>query len=694
MIAEIGLIALALATLATLYALGAAFIGARRGQRGALLVESARNAALVAFALLSLASLIIVYLLVTNDFSVHYVWEVSSRAMSPFLRVTALWGGQSGSLLFWSWLMSGFMAAVLARKWHENRDLMPWVIVVTAGTLFFFEILSLVISNPFIRLWQLPNGNVLDNRLFAPVGAVLLHPQDGQGLNPLLRHFGMIGHPPATYLGFTGFVIPYAFAMAALITRRSVDSAWIATTRRWTLIAWAFLGVGLFLGGRWAYDVLGWGGYWGWDPVENAMLMPWLTATAFLHSVMIQERRGMLKVWNMVLIIVTYSLVMFGTFITRSGVIGSVHAFSKSAIGPLFFVFIATTFAGSAYLLWRSWDTLKSENETESMFSRETAFLLQNVLFLAITFVTLWGTIFPMISELIVGDKITVGPPYFEKANLPLVLALVLLMGIGPVMAWRKQDPARFARLIWLPALISLVATGALAAAGIRQPPALVGIWIAGFTSAVTFLEYWHATRATQAVHRLSLPAAFWQTVLHNRRRYGGYLVHLGIVILAFGVIGSKGYQQEAEAFLAKGQTMQVGVYTLRYDSLRQYDAPDDRQVTEATVSIMREGRTLATVTPHRDLFYSNQQTSTIAGVLSTPITDVYVLLAGWQDATGAPQGSAATFKVYVNPMVNWVWFGGILLTLGTFFAAWPTAARQRRWVMAAASAHTEPIAG
>jgi len=687
MIVEIGLIALALATLATLYALGAAFIGARRHQEGGLLVESARNAALATFALLTLSSLIVVYLLVVGEFSLRYVWEVSSRAMSPFLRITALWGGQAGSLLFWSWLMSGFMAAVLAKKWRENRDFMPWVIVVTAGTLFFFEILVFVVSNPFIRIWQLPNGEVLDSRLFAPVGAVLLHPQDGQGLNPLLRHFGMIGHPPTTYLGFTGFVIPYAFAIAALITRRSVDGAWIAATRRWTLVAWAFLGVGLLLGGRWAYDVLGWGGYWGWDPVENAMLMPWLTATAFLHSVMIQERRGMLKVWNMVLIIVTYSLVMFGTFITRSGVIGSVHAFSKSAIGPLFFVFIATTFAGSAFLLWRSWDTLKSENETESMFSRETAFLLQNVLFLAITFVTLWGTIFPMISELIVGDKITVGPPYFEKANAPLVLALVLLMGIAPVMAWRKQDPARFARLIWLPVLIGFLATGALAVAGIRQPPALLGIWIALFTGTITLLEYWRATRATQAVRGLGLASAFSQTVLRNRRRYGGYLVHLGIVILALGVIGSKGYQQEAEAFLAKGETMQVGGFTLRYDGLSQYEAPDDRQVTEAKVTILRGGQVLKAVTPHRDLFNSSGQTSTIAGVMSTPMTDVYVLLAGWQD-------SSVTFKVYVNPLVNWVWFGGILMTLGTFFAAWPAALRQRRWVMADAPARAEPAAG
>ena len=688
MLVEMGLIALIIAGLATLYALAAAFVGARRGQSGgALLVESARNAALVVFALLTMSSLSIVYLLVTGDFSVRYVWEVSSRAMSAFLRVTALWGGQSGSMLFWTWLMSGFTAVLLARPWRENRELLPWVIVVTTGTLLFFEILTLFVSNPFIRLWQLPNGTVLDNQLFAPVGAVLLHPVDGRGLNPLLRHFGMIGHPPTTYLGFTGFVIPYAFAMAALITRRSADAAWITATRRWALIAWAFLGVGLLLGGRWAYDVLGWGGYWGWDPVENAMLMPWLTGTAFVHSVMIQERRGMLKVWNMALIILTYSLAMFGAFITRTGVISSVHAFAKSALGPLFFVFIATTFLGSVYLLWRAWDTLRSDNEMESMFSRESVFLLQNVLFLGIAFVTLWGTIFPMISELLVGDKITVGAPYFEQANLPLVLTLILVMGIAPLMAWRKQAPARFWKAVRRPAAAALLPVALLAISGIRQPPALLGVWIVVFTALTTLLEYWHGARATQLAHKVGLPVAFWQMVVRNRRRYGGYLAHLGIVILALGVIGSKGYQQQAEASLANGQTMQAGAYTLRYEGLRQYQAPDDREVTEATLGLYRGGQRLTTLKPHRDYFLSSEQSSTIAGVMSTPLTDVYVLLAGWQDGS-------ATFKVYVNPLVNWVWFGGVLLTLGVFFAAWPAAASQRRWALEAPAVRTESVAG
>src|SRR5512136_270553 len=404
MIVEVGLIALILGSLTTLYALGAALVGADR-KDGGKLVASARNAAVLTFLLLTLSALVIVYLLVVGDFSVKYVYDASSRAMNGFLRVTALWGGQAGSLLFWAWLMSGFIAVALLRKWERDQELMPWVIVVTTGTLLFFEVLVLFVSNPFVRLWHDPVTNDVLERLFQPAGALLFTPQDGEGLNPLLRHFGMIGHPPTTYLGFTGFVIPYAFAIAALITRRSTDDAWIKTTRRWTLVAWIFVGLGLILGGRWAYDVLGWGGYWGWDPVENALLMPWLTGTAFLHSVMMTEKRGMLKKWNILLIILTYSLALFGTFITRTGVIGSVHAFTKTALGPAFFIFIGVTFIGSLALLFNRLKSLKGDHEIESFVSREAAFLLQNTIFLVITIAVFWGTVFPLISELVTGTK-------------------------------------------------------------------------------------------------------------------------------------------------------------------------------------------------------------------------------------------------------------------------------------------------
>src|SRR5512138_1804400 len=383
MLADLGLIALTLAFILSLYATFASLYGGQSAKP--LWVESGRNASLAVFPLLTLPVVVIVYSLYVYDFSLAYVYDVSSRAMSSFLRVTALWGGQQGSVLFWAWLMSAFVGTVLFRKWDRDRELMPYVIFMSMLITAFFVGVVLFITNPFTRLWHVPGAQELTQALFQPTGAMAYTPEDGNGLNPLLRHFGMIGHPPTTYLGFTGFVIPFAFAIAALITGKSRDDEWILTTRRWTLFAWIFLSIGLILGGRWAYDVLGWGGFWGWDPVENAMLMPWLTGTAFLHSVMMTEKRGMLKKWNMVLILLTYSLSLFGTFITRTGVVGSVHAFSKSALGPAFFAFIGLTFIGSVALVYRHWNTLDSEHSLESFLSREAGYVLQNMLFLAIT---------------------------------------------------------------------------------------------------------------------------------------------------------------------------------------------------------------------------------------------------------------------------------------------------------------------
>ena len=372
MVANLGFGTLILTFLVSIYGAIAAYIGARRNSPA--LVDSARNAMLLTFPLLSISALSVIFLLVNGHFEVQYVTEVSSKSMPLYLRLTALWGGQAGSLLFWSWLMSAFASAVMLRKWDHDREFLPWVILVSMITLVFFLILSLFIENPFVSFWQSATGNITTS-MFQPAGSTIFIPQDGNGLNPLLRHPGMIIHPPMLYLGFVSFVIPYAFAIAALITGRT-DDRWIRITRRWTLVAWLFLSLGLILGAWWAYDVLGWGGYWGWDPVEIAAFMPWLTGTAFLHSVMIQEKRGMLKQWNMVLIILTYDLVIFGTFLTRSGVLSSVHAFAQSAIGPLFFGFIGLTFFASLSLLSRRWNDLKSNVEISSWFSREALFLL------------------------------------------------------------------------------------------------------------------------------------------------------------------------------------------------------------------------------------------------------------------------------------------------------------------------------
>ena len=371
MLANFGYGALVITLLISIYGIIAAIYGTRKNEPA--WVESARLAMLLTFPLITISALVLVYLLVTGRFEVEYVSSVTSHSMPMYLRITALWGGQAGSLLFWSWLLSAFATAVTLRKWERDREFLPWVIVVSLITLAFFLVLVVIFENPFERIWHEPSGQFTVS-MFQPAGANLFTAPDGQGLNPLLRHPGMIIHPPMLYLGFVSFVIPFAFAIAALITGRT-DDRWIRITRRWTLVAWLFLSLGLILGGRWAYDVLGWGGYWGWDPVEIAAFMPWLTGTAFLHSVMIQEKRGMLKHWNMLLIILTYCLVIFGTFLTRSGVLSSVHAFAQSAIGPLFFIFIGLTFSVSLYLLLHRWDELKSDTHMDSLFSREALFL-------------------------------------------------------------------------------------------------------------------------------------------------------------------------------------------------------------------------------------------------------------------------------------------------------------------------------
>jgi cytochrome c-type biogenesis protein CcmF len=670
MLADIGLISLSIAFLFSLYATIVSAYGGWRARTD--YVESARNAALLVFPLLTIPVLVIVYSLYTFDFSLAYVYDVSSRAMSPFLRVTALWGGQQGSVLFWAWLMAGFVGIVLLRKWERDRELMPWVTFVAMLTTAFFVGVVLFITNPLVRLWHVPGATELTQALFQPANAMLYLPEDGNGLNPLLRHFGMIGHPPTTYLGFTGFVIPFAFAIAALITGQSRRDEWILTTRRWTLFAWIFLSIGLVLGGRWAYDVLGWGGFWGWDPVENAMLMPWLTGTAFLHSVMMTEKRGMMKRWNMALIILTYSLSLFGTFITRTGVISSVHAFSKSALGPAFFAFIGLTFVGSLTILYLRWDTLKSEHSLESFISREAAFVLQNMLFLAVTFAVFWGTVFPLISELVTGTKITVGPPYFQRATGPLFFVLVLLMGVVPLLAWRKQAARSLGKAIWIPFAASLVLTGIWGFAHRMHPASIFGLWLVTFTLGTIVAEFWKGIQARHATRGENFFTALLNLIRRNHRRYGGYIIHLGVVMIAMGVIGAAYFKQETQGTVSRGESLLVGGYQLEFQEMRGYPGSDGREIVEAVTTLSQNGRVIRQLTPRRDYFVVQKQPVTVPGVYSTPGVDVYVMLVGWDD-----QGTSATFKIYVNSLINWVWIGGIVMILGTLIATWSSSAQR-----------------
>ena len=684
MLAEIGLIALSLAFLFSLYA---TFVSAYAGWRGQTAwAESARNASLLVFPLLTIPVLVLVYALYTFDFSLAYVYDVSSRAMSPFLRVTALWGGQQGSVLFWAWLMAGFVGVVLLRKWERDRELMPWVTFVAMLTTAFFVGVALFITNPFTRLWHVPGAQELTQALFQPANAMPYFPDDGSGLNPLLRHFGMIGHPPTTYLGFTGFVIPFAFAIAALITGQSRGEEWILTTRRWTLFAWIFLSIGLILGGRWAYDVLGWGGFWGWDPVENAMLMPWLTGTAFLHSVMMTEKRGMLKKWNMALIILTYSLSLFGTFITRTGVISSVHAFAKTALGPAFFAFIGFTFLGSLTILYLRWDTLKSEHSLESFISREAAFVLQNMLFLAITFAVFWGTVFPLISELVTGTKITVGPPYFKQATGPLFFVLVLLMGIAPLFAWRKQAARSLGKAMWIPVAASLILSSIWGWAHRMHPASIFGLWLVTFVLSAILAEFWKGIQARHASRGEDPFTAFVNLIRRNHRRYGGYIIHLGVVLIALGFIGDAFFKQETQGTVKQGESINIGSYKLTFKELLGYPGSDGREIVEAATSLTQNGQFIRDLSPRRDYFVVQEQPVSVPGVYSTPTVDFYVLLVGWDDG-----GTNATFKIYVNSMINMVWIGGVLMILGTIIATWsPPTRREATYVLKAQVLTTE----
>ena len=643
---------------------------------------------LLTFPLVTLSVLSLIYLLVTGDYQLEYVSSVTSNSMPVYLRITALWGGQSGSLVFWSWLLSAFATAVTVRKWERDREFLPWVIVVSLVTLVFFLVMIVFYENPFARIWHLPGGDFAVAML-KPAGAALAAIRDGRGLNPLLRHPGMVIHPPMLYLGFVSFVIPFAFAIAALITGRT-DDRWIRITRRWTLIAWLFLSLGLILGGRWAYDVLGWGGYWGWDPVEIAAFMPWLTGTAFLHSVMIQEKRGMLKRWNMVLIILTYSLVIFGTFLTRSGVLSSVHAFAQSAIGPLFFGFIGLTFIVSMLLLQKRWGDLKSETQMTSMLSREALFLLNNLLFMGILVVCFWGVIFPILSELVTGGKITVGPPFYERATAPLFAGLVLLMGVAPLAAWRHSTAKTLGRALWKPFVVSLVlGLGLPLFLGVNHWAALLGFWLCAFVGTVTLYEFWRGALARHHRSGEILPLALWRLAGRNRRRYGGYIIHLGVVLMAIGIIGTELFQTETQGTIPQGGTLTLGDYSLRYDSLAVFDTPDGRNVARAVVTVEKNGQFIGELHPRRDFFFESQQPMTIPGVRSTWEDDLYVILVDWLPVSS----EGATFKIYHNPLINWLWLGGLVFILGTLVAAWPdkdpetAPARVRRPAVASAEA-------
>lgn len=664
MLAEFGYGILLVSLIVTIYSGIAAAYGAIN--QSAALVESARRAQLLAFPLITLASAVLIYLLVNNQYEVAFVYEVTSRSMPTYLKVTAWWGGQAGSLVFWSWLLAIFTSAVTLRKWDRDIEFLPWVIVVTSVTLTFFLGMSVFFENPFTRFW-LSDGNVVPS-MFAPANATVFTPQDGQGLNPLLRHPGMVIHPPLLYLGFVSYVIPFAFAMAALITGRT-DDRWVHITRRWSLWAWLFLSLGIVLGGRWAYDVLGWGGYWGWDPVEIASFMPWLTGTAFLHSVMIHEKRGMLKHWNMILVILTYALVIFGTFLTRSGVLSSVHAFANSPIGPFFMGYVSLTLVVSvALLIWR-WPELRSETEMKSMLSREALFLLNNLLFISILVVCFWGVIFPLISELFTGQKVTVGPPFYERAVAPLFSALLFLMAVAPLSAWGHSTLQTLGRAIWKSAAAALVVTVTLFFTYTHNIGALIGFFLVALALFATLHEFWRGARARQKAQNENFFTALSRLMGRNRRRYGGYIIHISIALMAIGILGIEIFQKETQGTLSQGEQINIANYTIEYLELASWDSPGEGvNYTRAVLDVYENGIYLGQLNPRIDYYFDSQQNMTIPGLRSTLRDDLYILLVDWQPVSTI----GATFKIYVNPLVNWLWIGSLLFLFGIIFAAWP----------------------
>jgi cytochrome c-type biogenesis protein CcmF len=642
--ADLGSIVLLLALATALFGVVASALGGARGH--VALVRSGRNAALFNTLLLVIAAGVLVGAFVTRDFSVQYVAQHSSREMSIPLTIASFYSGQEGSLLYWATTLAIYTGVVVIQNRNKNFRLMPYVTAILLTIESFFLIVLNVVSNPFTRLpFTAPNG---------------------LGLNPLLEDPGMLIHPPVLLAGYMSWSVPFAFAMAALITGQ-LGNEWVQTTRRYALFAWAVLGAGNLLGMWWAYHVLGWGGYWGWDPVENAALMPWLTGSAYLHSVMIQERRGMLKSWNLALLIVDFNLSIFGTFVVRSGILSSVHSFAQSPLGPYFFSFLAISLAFSLGWLFYRLPELKNEHEFESPLSREASFLLNNLILLGIVFATFWGSIFPLVTEAVRGVKLTVGPPFFDRVDGPLFLGLIALMGIGPLLPWRRASPQTLRRNFNWPVATAVVVTVALFILGVQLAPALLALFLCTFVVATIVQEFYWGARVRLRSGQNPVEALV-NLVGSNRRRYGGYVVHLGIILIAVGVTGSQFYQVQANAWLKPGQVMQAGHYGLMMLGLHEGAFPGYRKVW-ADLAVLDDGRPIGTLEPARQFHVNFElEPNSKLALRSTPRDDLYIVLAGWQ-----PDGSASFF-VFVNPLVFWVWIGGVVLMLGGLITLWPDA--------------------
>jgi cytochrome c-type biogenesis protein CcmF len=649
--AELGRAALVVTLGLSVYALVAGAVAAHLGRRR--LAHSAQNALVASFGTTLVASGVLVAALLRNDFSFTYVARTTSEALPTAYTVSAFWGGQEGSLLLWLLVLTGFGAAAVWTNRRWARDLTVWVVPVFGAVATFFSFLVVAVATPF---------------------ATQVAPADGAGMTPSLQNPYMLAHPPLLYLGYVGLTVPFAFAIGALLSGRT-DERWLVASRRWTLFAWTALGIGQLLGAHWAYEEVGWGGYYAWDPVENAALMPWLAATAFLHSVMIQEKRGMLKIWNVLLVILAFALSLFGTFLTRSGVVNSIHSFTQSSIGPWFLFFIAVTVGVSLALVFWRLPLLRSQTKLESVISREAAFLYNNLLLLALCLAILWGVVYPLLSEAVRGEAVVLGRSYYDFFLRIFGLPLLLLMGIGPLVAWRRASLASLMTTFRWPTGVALTTGVVLLLLGAGSSvPGLVAYTFSAFVATTIVLEFARGTRARKALGAASWLRAFTSLIGRNRRRYGGYVVHAAIVLFAIGVAGSSAFDSVTEAKLRRGESLAIGGYTLTYRSLDERLASNATEI-RATLDVRRGDRELGTLEAGKNAYTIEQQVSNEVGIRSDVLTgeDLFVI------AEQIDEDGAVYFRVFVKPLVNLIWLAGLVFLLGSLITLWPDAREQRR---------------
>ena len=646
--ADLGGISLWIALALSSYALLGSLVGKLRGVPA--LVESARKAVYVLLLVLLVSTLSLVGAFISHDFELAYVAAHSNLAMPNYLTWVAFYAGNEGSLLFIAFALSVMAALALWLAPAKTRETLAYTAAVLMFVETFFLAVMAFMANPFDTL------------------AVV--PLDGEGINPLLTHFGMFFHPPALMTGLIGMTVPFAFAMGSLIGGQNEDQ-WVDAGRTWGLIVWVLLASGLLLGSWWAYTILGWGGFWFWDPVENAAFMPWLALTAFVHSIMVQKRRGMFRMWNIVLINVAFGLALYGMFMNRGGPVPSVHSFGASSLGAVFLVFLAVgVLVPFAIFFWR-YNLLKSAQNLDSMLSREAAFLVNNLLLLGVAFVTLWGTVYPLISELGTGERVTVARPFYDQVNGPLFLALVLLMGIGPLIPWRRANLASLRRSLLWPATAALVAVVALLLLGMRQPFALTGFGLCALVTTGIVMEW---TRGTRSRHRSSgenYPLAFGRLLMANRPRYGGYVVHLAVVMVVLGVLGNTFFSVQKDVVLAPGERVEIADYQIEYIGTAA-TPKSDRTEFVSTLEVYRDGRHLTTLEATRSFYPSFNMAATRAAIRSTPVEDLYVV-----PSENLANGSVG-FRILVNPLMWWMWVAGPVMILGTVIALWPQPVRQR----------------